>query len=100
MIDLKEKIKLYFEKESKIYYTNLLQIKNIYEFYDKNPSKQKHHIFTTCKEVKEGELKEDIKNLNIYLWENPYIMIEIIKNCYNKQLVKNLVQLIVNGRIS
>ena len=96
MIDLKEKIKLHFEKESKIYYTNLLQIKNIYEFYDKNPSRQKHHIFTTCKEVLEGELKEDIKNLCIYLWENPYIMIEIIKNCYNKQLVKNLVQLIVN----
>ena len=74
----------------------MLQIKNIYDFYDKQSSKQKHHIFTNSKELLEGELKEDIKNLCIYLWENPSIMISLIKNLYNKDLLDNLIQLITS----
>ena len=85
-----------FEKETKAYYTNILQIKNIYDFYDKHSSKQKHHIFTNSKEILEGELKEDIKNLCIYLWENPNIILFLINNSYNKDLVENLIQLITN----
>jgi len=71
-------------------------LRNIYDFYDKHESKQKHHKFTTSKEVLEGELHQDIKNLCIYLWEKPNIIITIIKNCYNKNLVKNIIQLITN----
>ena len=74
----------------------MLQIKNIYDFYNKSPSKQNHHIFTICKELLEGELKEDIKDLCVYLWENPNIIITLIKNSYNKYLNKNLLQLITN----
>ena len=71
-------------------------MRNIYDFYEKHESKQKHHKFTTSKEVLEGELHQDIKNLCVYLWENPNVMITIIKNCYNKHLVKNIIQLITN----
>lgn len=53
-------------------------------------------MFTTSKEVLEGELHQDIKNLCIYLWENPNVIITIIKNCYNKHLIKNIIQLITN----
>ena len=74
----------------------MLLIKNIYDFYEKSSSKQIHHIFTSSKEVLEGELKEDIKNLCVYLWENPCIIISLIKNSYNKDLNKNLIQLITN----
>ena len=74
----------------------MLQIKNIYDFYDKQSSKQKHHIFTNSKEFLEGGLKEDIKNLCIYIWENPSIMISLIKNLYNKDLLDNLIQLITS----
>ena len=71
-------------------------MRNIYDFYEKNESKQKHHKFSTSKEVVEGELHQDIKNLCVYLWENPNVIITIIKNCYNKHLVKNIIQLITN----
>ena len=71
-------------------------MRNIYDFYEKQDSKQKHHKFTTSKEVLEGDLHQDIKNLCVYLWENPNVIITIIKNCYNKHLVKNIIQLITN----
>ena len=78
-----------------MYFTNFLQIKNIYDFYDKQSSNQKHHILTTSKEVLEGELKEGIKNLCVYLWENPNFIIFFIQNSYNRDLVENLIQLII-----
>ena len=85
-----------FEKETRAYYSNILQIKNIYDFYDKHTSKQKHHIFTNSKEILEGDLKEDIKNLCIHLWENPNVILFLINKSYNKDLVENLIQLITN----
>ena len=79
-----------------MYYTNVLQIKNIYDFYEKSSSEQKHHIFTNSKELLEGDIKEDIKNLCIYLWENPNIIITLLTNSYNKDLDKYCIELITN----
>ena len=74
----------------------MLQIKNIYDFYEKLVSKQKHHIFTNSKEFLEGDLKEDIKQLCIYLWEKPNIIISLLTNSYNKDLDKYCIELITN----
>ena len=74
----------------------MLQIKNIYDFYGKPASEQKHHIFTNSKEFLEGDIKEDIKNLCIYLWEKPNIIISLLTNSYNKDLDKYCIELITN----
>ena len=71
-------------------------MRTIYDIYDKNPIEQKNHILTVSKEALEGEFKDDVKELINYLWENPYIILTLLKKSANKEDQNKLIYIIMN----
>ena len=71
-------------------------MRTIYDIYDKNPIDQKNHILTISKEALEGEFKDDVKHLIKYLWENPSIIITLLKNSPNKEVKNKLISILMN----
>ena len=84
------------EKKSKDYYSKLLKMRTIYDIYDKNPIDQKNHILTVSKEALEGEFKNDVKELMVYLWENPSIILTFLTNITKKEEQNKLIYIIMN----
>ena len=84
------------EKQTKEYYSKLLKMRTIYDIYDKNPIDQKNHILTVSKEALAGDFKNDVKELILYLWENPSIIFVLLKNIQNKEEQNKLIYIIMN----
>ena len=84
------------EKQTKEYYSKLLKMRTIYDIYDKNPIDQKNHILTISKEALEGEFKNDLKQLIVYLWENPSILFTLLTKIQNKEDQNRLIYIIMN----
>ena len=71
-------------------------MRTIYDIYDKNPIDQKNHILTVSKEALAGDFKNDVKDLIIYLWENPSIIFTLLKKIQNKEEQNKLIYVIMN----
>ena len=71
-------------------------MRTIYDIYDKNPIDQKNHILTVSKEALAGDFKNDVKELILYLWENPSIIFALFKNIQNKEEQNKLIYIIMN----
>ena len=71
-------------------------MRTIYDIYDKNPIDQKNHILTVSKEALAGDFKNDVKELILYLWENPSIIFVLFKNIQNKEEQNKLIYIIMN----
>ena len=71
-------------------------MRTIYDIYDKNPIDQKNHILTVSKEALEGEFKNDVKELIKNLWENPSLILNLLKNIKNKEEQNKLIYIIMN----
>ena len=71
-------------------------MRTIYDIYDKNPIDQKNHILTVSKEALAGDFKNDVKDLILYLWENPSIIFNLLTKIQNKEEQNKLICIIMN----